>query len=268
MTDETTNLTGERIKKYMEEGKRFDGRKLNEFRDIKIETGISNKAEGSARVKIGNTEVVVGVKMDVGVPYPDSLDSGNLIVTAELLPISSPRFESGPPKFPAIEIGRLVDRGIRESKFIDTKELCIKKGEKVWNIYIDIYSINDDGNLVDAAGIGAITALKTAKIPKYDEKEEKVLFGEWTNKEIPLSKDIPIAITIHKIGENFVVDPTLEEEDISEARITIGSSNGIISSIQKGNLATLTEKEFIEALELAEKTEREVFKKIQKFIKE
>ena len=115
----TSKLTGKRIKEYLEGGKRFDGRKPEEFRKIEIETDISNKAEGSARVKMGKTEVIVGIKMNVTEPYPDSPDKGNLIVSAELLPLSSPRFESGPPKFPAIELGRLTDRAIRESKFID-----------------------------------------------------------------------------------------------------------------------------------------------------
>ena len=154
-TQTTQKITGERIKQYLSNGKRFDGRKLDEFREIIIEKEISKNAEGSVRVNIGKTEVLVGVKMDIGAPYPDSPESGNLMVTAELLPLSSPRYESGPPKFPAIEIGRVIDRGIRESKFIELDKLCIKEGEKVWNIFIDIYSINDDGNLIDAAGIGA-----------------------------------------------------------------------------------------------------------------
>ena len=167
-----SNITGERIKKYLSEGKRFDDRKPEDFREIIIETGVSKNAEGSARVKIGKTEVIVGVKMDIGVPYSDSPDKGNMMVTAELLPLSSPRFENGPPKFPAIELARVIDRGIRESKFIELDKLCIKKGEKVWTVFIDIYSINDDGNLLDAAGIGAISALKNAKMTKYDEKKD------------------------------------------------------------------------------------------------
>ena len=263
----TPNLTRERIKKYLSEGKRFDKRKPEEFRDIIIETGVSKNAEGSARVRIGKTEVLVGVKMDVSQPYPDSPDSGTMMVTAELLPLSSPRFESGPPKFPAIELARVIDRGIRESKFIDMEKLCIKKGEKVWTVFIDIYSINDDGNLLDAAGFGALAALRNAKIPKYDEKEEKVLYGELTTKSIPLSKDTPLSITIHKIGNNFIVDPTREEEDIGETRVTIGSSNGIISSMQKGEKEGLTVKEFESILDLSEKIEREIIKKIGKFVK-
>ncbi len=262
-----SNLTRERIKEYLSEGKRFDGRKPEEFRNIIIETGVSKNAEGSARVKIGKTEVIVGVKMNVSEPYADSPNKGNLMVTAELLPLSSPRFESGPPKFPAIELGRVIDRGIRESKFIEFEKLCIKEGEKVWTIFVDIYSINDDGNLLDAAGFGAIAALKNAKIPKYDVKKEKVLFGELSDKKIPLSKEIPISLTIYKIGDNLVIDPIRDEEDISETRVTIGSSNGIISSMQKGNPEELSIEDFNNILDLIEKTEREVFKKLEKFLK-
>ncbi len=263
----TSDLTGERIEKYLSEGKRFDGRKLNEFREIFIETGISNKAEGSVRVKIGNTEVLVGVKMNVSEPYPDSPDKGNLMVTAELLPLSSPRFELGPPKFDAIEIGRVIDRGIRESKVIELEKLCIKEGEKVWTVFIDIYSINDDGNLLDAAGIGAIAALKNARMPKYDEVNDKVLYGELSDKKIPLSKNIPFPITIYKIGKSLLVDPTREEEDIGKTRVTIGSSEEVISSMQKGYSEPVTIEEMHEILELAEKTWKELFLKIGKYLK-
>lgn len=263
----TFEITGERIKRYLEVGKRFDNRGLDEFRDLDVVVGVSKNAEGSARVRIGKTEVMVGVKMNVGEPYPDSPDKGNMMVTAELLPLSSPRFENGPPRFPAIELGRVIDRGIRESKFIDVEKLCIKKGEKVWTVFIDIYSINDDGNLLDAAGLGAILALKNAKIPKYDEKEEKVLFGELTDTPLPLSKDTPLSITVHKIGNSLIVDPTREEEDISETRVTIGSRDGIISSMQKGEKQALTVDEFKKILEISNKVYKDIFKKIEKYLK-
>lgn len=263
----TSEITGERIKKYLKQDKRFDNRKPEDFREIQIQTGISKKAEGSVRVKIGKTDVIVGVKMDVSTPYADCPDKGNLMVTAELLPLSSPRFEAGPPKFPAIELGRVIDRGLRESKFIDFEKLCIKEGEKVWTIFVDIYTINDDGALFDAASIGSIIALKNAKIPKYDKESEKVLFGELTEEKLPLSEIIPLAITYYKIGEKFVVNPTREEEDIAETRITIGSYNGIISSLQKGDIGKLTSKEFEDVLDLNEKVWKELFKKIEKYLK-
>ena len=264
---ETPRVTGERIKQFLQEGKRFDGRKPEDFREIFIETGVSNKAEGSARVKIGNTEVIAGVKLDVTEPYADSADKGNLIVGAELLPLSSERFEYGPPKFSAIEIGRLTDRAIRESKFIQMEKLCIKQGEKVWAVYIDIYSLNDDGNLVDAAGIAAVAALKSAKMPKYDEEAGRVLYGELTDKKIPLAKEPPIVITAHKLGNRWLVDPTLEEEDVSEAKVTVGATpEGVISSIQKGEPKEMSIEEFEDVLDMTEKVRKKVFKEIEKYL--
>src|SRR3989338_10669378 len=127
---QVSNLTKEVLKKLFQKGQRFDGRSLLDIREIKVETGISNKAEGSARVTLGKTEVLVGVKLQLGEPYPDSKDKGNLMVSGDLLPLASPRFESGPPGFNAIELPRLVDRAIRESGMIDFKKLVIT-GEKV-----------------------------------------------------------------------------------------------------------------------------------------
>ena len=262
----TPEVTAERIRKYLEQEKRFDGRKLDEFRELIIEKNISKKAEGSVRVKLGKTEVLVGVKMDVAVPYPDSPDKGNLMVTAEFLPLSSARIELGPPKFDSIEVGRIIDRGIRESKLIELEKLCIKEGEKVWTVFIDIYTINDDGNILDAAGIGAVAALKLAKVPKYDEENKKVLYGE-SSGNIPLKKINPFAITVHKIGKHLILDPTREEEDVSETRITVGSSEGVIYSLQKGNSSYFSVEEIKESFNIVEKAWKELFKKVEAQLK-
>ena len=263
---DTGKLNSNQIKKFLAEGKRFDGRKLNEFRRLSIDQHISKKAEGSVRVKLGKTEVIVGVKMAVGEPYADSANQGNLMVTAELLPMSSPRIELGKPGFSSIELGRVIDRGIRESKLIDLEKLCIKKGEKVWTVFVDIYSINDDGNLIDAAGIGALAALKISKIPKYDEEKGQILYGE-ADRDLPLNDVNPIPVTVHKIGGFLIVDPTLEEEDISETRITIGGSDETISSMQKSESAPLSVEELERAVEIAKEQWRELFKKVEKLIK-
>lgn len=264
---ETTKLTESRIKKYLSEGKRFDNRAPDEFRNIEIETGISKNAEGSARVKLGKTEVIVGVKLDVAEPYPDSPDKGNLMVTMELLPLSSERFEPGPPRINSIEPARIIDRAIRESKFVDFEKLCIKKGEKVWTVFLDLYSINDDGNILDAAGIGALIALKDAKLPKYDEKEDKVLKGEPSNKKLPLADFVPLSITTHKIGKSLIVDPTREEEDVSETRMTLGGYDETICSIQKGEGKELDIEEVHKIFDIAEKTRKNLYKKIEKYLK-
>lgn len=263
----TYGPTADRIRKYMKDGKRFDGRALDEFRNITIEKDVSCKAEGSVRVKLGNTEVIAGVKMAVTEPYPDSPTKGGLMVTAEMLPLSSPRFEPGPPRFDAIELGRVTDRGLRESGLIDFDKLCIKEGEKVWTVFVDVYSINDDGNLMDAATIASIAALKIAKIPKYDEENNKVLYDELTDQGLPLTEIVPVAVSVHKIGKALVVDPNREEEDISESRITIGSSKGTISSLQKSNSKPLEIEEMKRVFEISAKVSEEVYAEIEKALK-
>lgn len=268
---EISNVTKKRIKEYLAEDKRFDGRKPFDFRDIKIEFGVSKNAEGSAKVTMGNTVVVAGVKIETAEPYTDHEEEGTLITTAELLPLSSPRFESGPPSIESIEFASIIDRGIRESGFIDFHKLCIKKGEKVFGILLDIFSLNDDGNLLDAAGIAAISALKVAKMPKYDEKEDVISYGEFTSKGLPITEKTPLAMTFHKIGNKIIIDPTREEEETSEARITLAlfknkdKKDGVmITASQKGNDATFKIEELEEIFEKA----KEKFKELNETIEE
>ena len=264
MNMETTNLTANRLKKYLKEGKRFDGRKLDEFRDISIETGVSLNAEGSAKVKVGETEVIAGVKMSVGQPYPDSGNKGNLMTMAEILPLSSQRIEAGRPGFDSIELGRVIDRGLRESGYVDFEKLCIEENEKVWTINVDIFSINDDGNLMDAAGIAAVAALRTAEIPKYDEENEKVLYGESSGKKLPLSENSPFSVTFYKIGDNIITDPTREEEDISETRVTVGLLDGYVASMQKSAEESLTIEQMNKILDLSDKLYKDLSPKLDK----
>src|SRR3990167_5983042 len=183
-----SSLTYNTLSKMFAEGKRFDGRKLIEQRDFSVEHNVSNKAEGSARVRMGKTEVVVGVKLAPGTPYPDSLDKGNLMVSGDLLPLASPRFESGPPGFEAIELPRLIDRAIRAAELIDLKKLVIKEGEKVWTVIIDLYPINDDGNLIDAASIAALAALRKSFLPELD-KDGRIDYDKKMTKKLPLEED-------------------------------------------------------------------------------
>lgn len=248
MTSESKKYT----QSLLQKGLREDGRKLDQYRDIKIEYGVSAKsAEGSARVKMGNTEVVAGIKMDVGDPFPDRPDEGTIIVNAELLPLSSPEFESGPPNVESIELSRVVDRGIRESKTIDFKKLCIKEGEKVWLIFIDIYPINDDGNLFDAAALAAFAALKDAKFPKYDEKTETIKYDEKTKKSVPLEHS-PMACTVLKIGDKFIVDPTNREEEATDTRLTtVSLKDGTLCAMQKGGNTPFDIEDVTQMVELS-----------------
>ena len=265
------NINKKKIANLLEKDARLDARKPFDYRDVVIETGISNNAEGSARVKIGKTEVIVGVKLGTQEPYTDHEDEGTMMTTMEYSPASGERYESGPPKINAIETARVVDRGIRESGFIDWKKLCIKEGEKVWSIFIDIYSINDDGNILDASAIGALVALKTARFPIYDEETESVKYGEYTDTPLPLTENTPFAMTFYKIGDKLLSDPNRDEEDAADARLTLAlakvGKEYIISSMQKGEIVPLTAEDLKAIIAESEKVYDKVYPEIEKQFK-
>jgi exosome complex component RRP42 len=255
-----TEMTRDHILAAMSKGMRFDGRKAEEMREVTVETGVSKSAEGSARVKIGDTEVIAGVKMAVETPYPDTKDRGNLMVNAELLPLSDPEFESGPPAIEAIELSRVVDRGIRESDAFDFKKLCITEGEKVWSIMIDICTINSAGNLIDASALAAFAALKDAVFPKFDGEE--IDYMEKTSEKLPLQKE-PIAVTVFKIDKHFIVDPLIAEEKNADARLTVTTiADGTICSLQKGGDNALTAEEIDKMIGIAQEKAKELRAKL------
>ena len=242
------------MKKYIEavllNGERIDGRKFEEFRKpVEVSYDVSNKAEGSARVKIGKTEVIAGVKMDVGTPYPDSTDRGNLMMGAERLPVSSPEFLPGPPNAETIELARIVDRGIRESGMIDLKKLCIREGELVWNIIVDIYTINDDGNLIDASALAAVAALKNAVLPEL--VNDRVQWGKFTKTKVPLNFEA-INATVYKIGKELVIDANRDEEAAADARLSVSvSETGSVHAMQKGGRIGMSIDEIDKAIGMA-----------------
>jgi exosome complex component RRP42 len=245
----------------MNKGVRFDGRRLTDYRPVKIEYGVSKTAEGSARVKVGDTEVIAGVKLFIDKPYPDMPEDGSLMVGAELLPMASPEFEAGPPDVKSIELARVVDRGIREAKAIDTKKLCIKIGEKAWIVSIDICTINDDGNLLDAAGLAALAAMQDAVYPYYDGTE--LDYRRKTDQKLPLTK-LPIAVTVYKLGESLFVDPALVEERTFDVRLTVTTmQGGVLCALQKGGDGSLTLDEIRKMVELGTQKAEELRKHLR-----
>lgn len=234
------------IYKIVESGERLDGRKFDEYRPIQLDIGVYARAEGSVRVRIGNTMVACGVKIGEAEPYPDSPDEGTLTTTAELVPMASPTFQPGPPDEKAIELARVVDRGIRESKAIDLKKLCITPGEKVRSVFVDAYVLDHDGNFMDAAALGAIAALHNTTVPDFGK--------------LPVSRK-PIANTFVKIGKNILLDPSLAEERVMDARLTITTDEiGNIVANQKAATGFWTKDEVMECVEAAFKKGKELRK--------
>ena len=166
------DLKRKQILELLEKGQRIDGRALDEPRTLTIETGVIPKANGSARVRLGDTEVVAGVKVQPDRPFPDMGDKGIFICTAEILPLAHPDAEPGPPGEDVIELARVVDRGIRESAMIDLSQLVLEKDKSVIGVFSDNSVIDHDGNLFDACSYASTSAIISSKIPKWEMKDD------------------------------------------------------------------------------------------------
>jgi exosome complex component RRP42 len=223
--------------------------------------------------------------MDIGEPYPDTPDTGVLTTAAELIPLASPDFESGPPRENAIELARVVDRGIRESEIIDINKLCIVPEKMVWIVFIDIHILDYDGNLFDAASLASLAALSTTKVPYERFKEklekeklklehdkdklkaiEKYLKDHTKDYDLPI-KEPPISCTSAKLNNIVVIDPSLDEEEIADARLTVATdNNGDIRAMQKGLNGSFTKEEIQKVIKVSIDNGREIRKQLYKNI--
>jgi exosome complex component RRP42 len=262
MSSLVTRVRLEQIAKLIEKAKRLDGRGLGDYREIKIEQGLIEKAEGSARVLLGKTEVLVGVKVETGTPFPDTPNDGVMTVNAELVPLASPTFEPGPPDENSIELARIVDRGIRESEAIDTEKLCIEPGKKVFVVFVDVYVLNHDGNLIDASALAAVSALMNTKMPNYEVKDGEVVIKQGYTP-LPL-KSHPVTVTLGKINGKLIVDPWLEEEQVMDSRLTMAfNEDGNICATQKGGAGYFTQQQISEGMKLAKEKAAELRKQLE-----
>jgi|TARA_B110000438_G_scaffold26237_2_gene24875 exosome complex component RRP42 len=243
------------LRELADNDQRLDGRGQYEGRDLELEVNVLANAEGSARVRMGDTIVFAGVKFQTMTPYSDRPNEGGLMCMAEVRPVAGRQHEAGPPSAESIELSRVVDRGIRESGCIDTSDLCIIPGEKAWQVILDLFAVSDDGNLFDAFALAGIAALRNATIP-----QEKFEVG--ADRPLIVSKT-PIMCSYQRVGGRFIFDASGREELGGDERIhiTLGDDDNV-HSLQKGLKGAFTAAEFKELMEEARKKGSELRKKV------
>jgi exosome complex component RRP42 len=225
----TAHIKRDVLLSTLNNGRRYDGRDLEEIRKIQIQPNAINTAEGSALVKLGETQVLVATKFDIVKPFADRPKEGVMVTNGELLPIASPVFEPGPPDEYSIEMARVVDRAIRSAECFDLKSFYVEQ-DKVLGLYLDIYVLNHSGNYTDAATLAATAALMNTKMPKIENGA--IIRGEYEG--LLRLTSLPITTTMTKIGDYWIVDPSRDEELVGETFITIGTTEEHVCTIQKG----------------------------------
>ncbi len=253
-----STITEQYIRERLTKGVRENGRGMMSFRDINLEIGKIPNAEGSAEINLGNTKVLVGIKMDVGEPMRDKPDEGSIMTGAELLPLAHHSYDAGPPSAEAVELARVVDRGIRAANIIDVKKLFIEEG-KSWNVFIDLYVLNYDGNLFDSATLAAVAALYNSRMPKYEG--EKVI-REGNLEKLPIG-NLATSCTYAKVAGTTVLDTDGSEEDFADVRMTISNDEKHVRAMQKGLGGAFTPGEVDKLVEASFEKSKELRKIIQ-----
>ncbi|XP_067857930.1 exosome complex component RRP42 isoform X2 [Heptranchias perlo] len=249
---------------------RIDGRGCEDYRHIEIETDVVSNTSGSARVKIGHTGILVGVKAEMGTPKLERPNEGFLEFFVDCSANATPEFEGRGGEDLGTEIANTLYRVFDNSSSLELKALCITPREHCWILYVDVLLLECGGNLFDAISIAVKAALHNTRIPKV-----RVLEDEEGSKEIELSDDpydcirlnvenVPCIITLSKIGHRHVVDATSQEEACCMASLLVSvTSKGTITCFRKVGGGSLDPASIFEMLETGKRVGKVLHKSLQ-----
>ncbi|KAI9275996.1 ribosomal protein S5 domain 2-type protein [Sporodiniella umbellata] len=234
-------------KSYIEEGIqhdcRADGRGRLDYRHLVLETGLLSQASGSARGRLGDSDVLVGVKVEIGTMEANGANEGRVVCSVECSPSASQQFEGrgGDEYNNALTVA--LDRVFNGPQSgLDLASLCIIPKQTCWVIYIDAMVMDAAGNLLDCIVMTTRAALFNARIPKTDiidlgEGEFEFEVTDDVDQAEPIAGWAlsPITVTLYKIAHRYVIDPTLLEELAAQLTLTVAvNPDGAVCGIQKG----------------------------------
>ncbi|XP_061685425.1 exosome complex component RRP45 [Syngnathoides biaculeatus] len=227
------------------EKKRLDGRQTYDYRKIKVMFGTDF---GCCFVELGKTRVMAQVSCELVAPKENRPNEGMMFFNIELSPMASPAFEQGRQSELSVKLNRQLERCLRNSKCIDTESLCVVSGEKVWQIRVDVHTLNHEGNLMDAASIAAIAALCHFRRPDVGiHGDEVTVYSAEERDPIPLSvyhMPISVSFAFFQQGTYLLVDPSEREERVMDGLLIIAmNKHREICSIQSsGGIMLLKEQ--------------------------
>ncbi|XP_043794150.1 exosome complex component RRP42-like isoform X1 [Apis laboriosa] len=254
---------------------RNDGRRQCEYRSMEIETKLMPQTHGSARLRIGNTDILVGIKVELDIPHADKPNEGKLEFFVDCSATATPAFEGKGGDDLATEISNILTAAYQTRNAFDLRTLCILPHKKCWKIYVDILILQCGGNLFDAVGIAVKAALSSTEIPKItaatlDGGEPDIELSDDPYDCIQLdTSNYPIIVTLCKIGDNYIIDPTLEEEVCSASSIIMSVlPNGKISSVIKLGYGSIQPSTFKKMLQMGENIGLNLNESLMKALKE
>lgn len=117
-------------------------------------------------------------------------------------------------------------------------------------LFLDLHIIDYDGNLFDAAVLATVAALLDTRIPAAEVEDGEVVINREKMQPLPVNRKA-LMCTFAKIGNEMVLDPSLEEEDILTARISIGVTEEAPYAPCRRVVRALTRDDVLKAVSIA-----------------
>ncbi|KAH8258490.1 hypothetical protein KR038_012128 [Drosophila bunnanda] len=219
----------------VEEDFRCDGRSRRDYRPMELETGLVSNASGSARLRLANTDILVGVKTEIDVPDPLTPDFGKLEFFVDCSANATPEFEGRGGSDLAQELVLSLQNAYESPLAFDYRTLCLIPGQQCWKLFIDILILECGGNLHDAVSLAAKAALFNTKLPRVTATLLDAGITDLIISDNPYDctrigiDNVPLLVTVCKIGDFCLVDPSAEEEVCSTVSMVVSVSmrNGV-----------------------------------------
>lgn len=230
----------EEIEEFIKNGKRIDGRKLDELREMEADVGVLKRADGSGYFRMGRTEAIAAVfgPRELHPQHKQKPKKAILQCRYNLAPFSVEDRKRPGPSRRAIEIGKVVKGALASSIFLEEFPTA------TIDIYMEVLSA-DAGTRCVALDAGTI-ALADAGVPM---------------------KGIISACAAGKVDGTPVLDLMGEEDKYGEVDLPIAMNpdTGEITLLQMDGITDLEEIE--EILDLAKKGCRKVEEKQKEALK-
>lgn len=224
-------------------GKRADSRKLEESRDVKLETDAIRTADSSSLIKLGNTSLVCGCTSQILKYQPNGEDNEEIKIRLELPPICS-----SPTGHRTQNTAQLLTKTLKDilekSECLDRQSFHIPELELYWSVDVEVICLNYDGSILDAALTAILSALKTLRL--------KSEFTNIESRQVKLN-NIPICSSFAMIGTEIICDPNLEEEIVAQSTfsITLNPRTGETCHINKIGGKALNINDLLKCIQLS-----------------
>ena len=216
-----------------EDGLRHDGRRPDELRPIRMEVGVLSNANGSALVEFGKTKVIAAVygPRELHPRHISLPDRAVIRCRYHMAPFSTEERKNPAPSRREIELSKVIREALEAAIFTELYPRA------TIDVFIEV--LQADGGTRTTGITAASLALADAGIPM---------------------KDLVAGVAVGKVDGVLVLDIDQVEDEYGEADMPVAMmpSLGKITLLQLNGV--LTPEEFREALKLAEKGLREIYR--------